>query len=74
MQKEKTRKILNLAIFSLSTIALGLLIYMLCYICFSLYNSDCREAFAAILVGIILTGAISGLFYTIVVIWEEIKD
>ena len=74
MEKEKIRKLLNFAILGTATTALVLVSFMLCYMCINLYIMDCEEEFAAILVGIILTGTISGLLYLISVVWKEIRE
>lgn len=51
MNKEKARKNLSIAFFGVATITVCLLSYMLSYICFNLYRIDCKEEFAAIIIG-----------------------
>lgn len=74
MEKEKILKILNITIIGVATTALVLLSYMLCWICFNLYTARCEEEFAVMIIGIIFTGTISWLLYTISVTWKEMRE
>ena len=74
MDKEKIRSRLSLALIGIATITIGLLSYALCYMCINLYNIGCKEEFAAVVIGVIFMGAISGLLYTISVTWKEVRE
>ena len=74
MEKEKIRKILNFVILGVASTVLVLVSYMLCYMCTNLYSMSCEEEFAAMTIGVIFIGVISGLLYLISVIWKEIRE
>ena len=73
MTKEKTRNKIRLATIRLSIVAISMLSYLLCYMCITLHNANCKGEVAGILFGSVIMGAIVGLIYTMSITWKELK-
>lgn len=70
--RNKRRKLLGYIIIVLAIVILGYLSYGLYHICFALYRAELMAELAAMLIGVIFTGAIIGIFYMIIVTWKEL--
>jgi len=71
-ERKKLRKLLGKTTIAVAMIVLGVLVYKTYHMSLSLYRTGHVEELAIMLIGGIITGAIIGVIYMIIVTWKEL--